>query len=156
MRRRHEVTDKDVKRIGQVVTRFRNQLMMSQETLARMCDLNIRTIRAIEEGRQQPEHDTLYRIADILGVEPFEIVGNLYDLRENSVDPSRLRVPEGVGQRIRGIRLERRISQSTLAQLAGINPNAVGEIETGNYRTTYGTLQKLADALGVNTKVLLG
>jgi transcriptional regulator with XRE-family HTH domain len=58
-----------------------------------------------------------------------------------------------LGQRIRALRRERRISQTELARAAGITPQAVSDIETGKTQAT-GYLSELARALGTTAEFL--
>lgn len=61
------------------------------------------------------------------------------------------------GQRIAQIRAERGFNQSQLARLTGFTPAFISQIEGGNRlkRSSWVTLQKLANALGVTVDDLL-
>jgi transcriptional regulator with XRE-family HTH domain len=58
-----------------------------------------------------------------------------------------------LGNRIRALRKERRISQARLAEAAGITPQAVSDIETGKTLAT-GYLSELARALDTTAEYL--
>ena len=65
-------------------------------------------------------------------------------------------MPE-IGQRVQNVRLMRMWTQARLAREAGVSPTTVSGIETGKIgRPHFGTLGKLALALGVAPEVLQG
>ena len=54
-----------------------------------------------------------------------------------------------MGYRLREIREDRRMTQEELAAKSGVSRQTISSIETEpDYNTTFGTLVKLADALG--------
>jgi len=62
-----------------------------------------------------------------------------------------------IGERVENIRRLRMWTQARLAQKAGVSPTTVSGIETGKIgRPHFGTLGKLARALGVAPEELLG
>ena len=50
----------------------------------------------------------------------------------------------------------RKLSQSELAELSGLQPSAVSHFETGRRSPSFDNLKRLADALHVTTDYLLG
>jgi len=58
--------------------------------------------------------------------------------------------------RLRAARDLRGLSQSELADRAGLKPSAVSHFETGKRAPSFDNLKKLADALEVSTDYLLG
>lgn len=60
------------------------------------------------------------------------------------------------GQRLRALRLERGLSQEKLGQLAGLDRTYVSSAEAGRRNVSLKTIYKLADALGVEAKELVG
>jgi transcriptional regulator with XRE-family HTH domain len=68
-------------------------------------------------------------------------------------------VTEGIrsqlGQRVRGLRLEYRVTQEQLAERAGLSYKFIGEIERGKANPTVDTLSRLAKALRVEIHELL-
>jgi transcriptional regulator with XRE-family HTH domain len=65
-------------------------------------------------------------------------------------------VPE-IGERVQNVRLMRMWTQARLAKEAGVSPTTVSSVETGKIgRPHFGTLNKLARALGVEPEELLG
>lgn len=54
-----------------------------------------------------------------------------------------------VGAEVRRLRKARRLTQATLGQAVGINPNLLGRIERGEQNPTLLTLARIADGLDV-------
>jgi transcriptional regulator with XRE-family HTH domain len=55
----------------------------------------------------------------------------------------------GLGQEIRQLRTHKKLSQESLAGLAGVHTNVVGRLERGKYNPTVEILSALATKLGV-------
>jgi len=64
-------------------------------------------------------------------------------------------IKEEVGFNIRRIRENRGISQEELGSLAGLHRAYIGQIERGEKNIGLKNIQKIANALNVNIKVLL-
>lgn len=50
----------------------------------------------------------------------------------------------------------RKLSQSEMAQLTGLQPSAISHFETGTRKPSFDNLRRLSDALEVTTDYLLG
>lgn len=61
----------------------------------------------------------------------------------------------GFGQRLKELRLERRISQETLAGMAGMDRTFVAQVERGRRNLSLANIHRLAIALGVPPSELL-
>jgi len=61
-----------------------------------------------------------------------------------------------IGDRLRGLRIRRAMTQDELADAAGIAKNTVNRIERNHTEPRPPTLRKLADALGVDPAELVG
>lgn len=61
-----------------------------------------------------------------------------------------------LGNRIKALRAQRRITQAILAERAGLTLAYIGRLETGHYDPQLSTLRKLAKALKVTMAELLG
>ena len=59
-------------------------------------------------------------------------------------------------ERLRKARENRGLTQSDLAQRAGLEPSAVSHFEAGRRQPSFHNLRKLADALSVSTDYLIG
>jgi transcriptional regulator with XRE-family HTH domain len=60
-----------------------------------------------------------------------------------------------LGQEIRERRIQKRLSQESLAGLAGIHTNVVGRLERGIYNPTVLVLQSIAVKLNVSMRDLM-
>ncbi|MHB2165637.1 helix-turn-helix domain-containing protein [Alsobacter sp. R-9] len=60
-----------------------------------------------------------------------------------------------IGQRVRTLRLKRKLSLGTLAELAGLSKSYIWEVENKNREITLRRISALADALGVTTEQIL-
>jgi len=61
----------------------------------------------------------------------------------------RSRIKKDFGRNIRSLRRQKGLTQEKMAELAGINPKYLGEIERGIKNPTALVVQRLASALGV-------
>jgi transcriptional regulator with XRE-family HTH domain len=60
-----------------------------------------------------------------------------------------------LGKRIRELRKKKDLSQSRLAEMAGLNDKYLGEVERGSNNISIKNLGQIATALGVETSELL-
>ena len=60
--------------LGQAVGCLRAERGMSQEVLAGLAGISRAHLSLIENGRKQPRFDTLWAIAEALGLQPSELV----------------------------------------------------------------------------------
>ena len=56
-----------------------------------------------------------------------------------------------IGDRIRALRKEKGLTQKELAQKLGVSASMIGQYETSVRKPKFETVEKIADALGVNT-----
>lgn len=63
---------------------------------------------------------------------------------------------ETLGDRIKSLRISKRLKQSQLAALVGLNPTAIHYYENGFRQPTLDTLVKLSRVFNVTTDYLLG
>jgi transcriptional regulator with XRE-family HTH domain len=54
-----------------------------------------------------------------------------------------------IGERVKKLRIRSAMTQVELAKAAGISPNTVWRLETGQHAPQLGTIRKVAQALGV-------
>jgi transcriptional regulator with XRE-family HTH domain len=55
-----------------------------------------------------------------------------------------------LGQRLRALRKQKELTQEEAGERAGVNPRYYAEVERGQRNISVGSLQKIADGLGVN------
>jgi transcriptional regulator with XRE-family HTH domain len=60
-----------------------------------------------------------------------------------------------VAREIKRLRRKKKLSQETLADLAGLHVNTIRRLETLRYDPTLSTLNKIAQALGVRLTMLV-
>ncbi|MGI5962796.1 MAG: helix-turn-helix domain-containing protein [Lawsonibacter sp.] len=65
------------------------------------------------------------------------------------------KLTQTIGHRLRGYRLDRGYSQEALAELAGLHPTYIGQVERGEKNVTVDSLAKIAGALGVSLSQVL-
>lgn len=64
----------DPKLVGEVIAQFRKKKGISQEVISGLADIGRTHLSAIERGERKPTLETLYRIANALGVKMSDIV----------------------------------------------------------------------------------
>lgn len=64
----------DPKAVGRVVKRFRESRRLSQEVLSGFAGIGRTHLSMIERGERKPTLDTLFKLAESLGVKPHELV----------------------------------------------------------------------------------
>jgi len=69
---------------------------------------------------------------------------------------SRSKIYQVVGENIHTIRRRAHLSQEQLAEKADLTTNYIGEIERAEKKITLETLEKIAGALGVHVRDLVG
>ena len=65
---------------GQVLRGYRKRINISQEALALECGLDRTFLSALERGVRQPSLKSLFKIANVLKVQPSQIVAEVEDL----------------------------------------------------------------------------
>ena len=66
-----------------------------------------------------------------------------------------MNILELVGERIRSVRTQRKLSQQALAEKAGLSYKHVGEVERGQVNVSLETLHKMAVAMDIEVCALL-
>ena len=61
-------------------------------------------------------------------------------------------IKNGFGKKLQQIRKSKKLTQSALAEKAGMNEKHISKIETGVYFPTYETLRKVLNALDINVE----
>lgn len=63
-------------------------------------------------------------------------------------------IAKSVGQRIRSYRIRLELSQEKLAELSGVHPTYIGQLERGEKNATLESIEKIAKALNVSLSQL--
>lgn len=118
--------------------------------------LNLR--REIEEVTQCviAVGDARLRIAKAEG-RPFGVQGSVfrYRIEGAKLELARAPVAARLGSALRAIRVQRHLSQSELARLAGVSPSAISQAERGHRGLSLETLLDLTARLGITLDELL-
>lgn len=63
-------------------------------------------------------------------------------------------IAKSVGQRIRSYRIKLELSQEKLAELSGVHPTYIGQLERGEKNATLESIEKIAKALNISLSQL--
>ncbi|MHB1420174.1 MAG: helix-turn-helix transcriptional regulator [Bacillota bacterium] len=130
---------------GERIRELREERGNSLAEFAGQAGISISYLSEIERGAKKPSLKTIEKIADALHVSKSQLVV----LKEESKSIS-------LGDKMRMIREERRMTLTQFADMVGISVSYVSEIERGNVYPSVHTLRTIADKLGVPLKTLLG
>ncbi len=88
---------------------------------------------------------------------PFGVQGSVFRYRDDGGEPVLEAAPAAarLGAALRAVRVQRRLSQSDLARLAGVSPSAVSQAERGQRGLSLETLLDLTARLGITLDELL-
>lgn len=70
--------------VGRVIQQFRDKKKQSQELVSGFAGIGRTHLSAIERGERKPTLETLFRIADALGVRPSTIIAAIEEELEKS------------------------------------------------------------------------
>lgn len=65
---------KGVDRFGQLMRKRRRELEMTVEELSHASDVSVSTINRIEHNKQPPSLIAIFRVCDVLGVQPGDFI----------------------------------------------------------------------------------
>lgn len=119
---------------GEKIRLLRTEKNISLQELAEKAGLSASYLSEIERGTVYPSLATLGRIAYSLGVPAGSLLG-----REASL-----------GYKLKVLREEQGLTQTHLAQLVGVTPGLIGQIEQGKVQPSLKTLEKISEAMGVS------
>lgn len=68
--------------LGKRIKELRQKRRYTQEKLAEMANIEIPSLSNIENGKNYPNHETLYKLATALNVRPFELF--IFEYYQNS------------------------------------------------------------------------
>lgn len=68
--------------LGKRIKELRQKRRYTQEKLAEMANIEIPSLSNIENGKNYPNHETLYKLATALNVRPFELF--MFEYYQNS------------------------------------------------------------------------
>jgi len=120
--------------LGAKILFLRQEKNLSLSELAEKVGISSSYLCQIENGKVMPALSTLKNIAKTLDVKP----------------ESLMTATSFVGYKIKKIRCERNITQSQLAEKAGVSAGLIGQIESGKVEPSIKTLEKIAAALSLS------
>jgi transcriptional regulator with XRE-family HTH domain len=138
--------------IAKRLKRLREERKIARSRLALSAGLSNPVVRLIEEGGV-PGVDTIERLARVLCVSPGWLA--FAPLRAEPAPPSTVEdgaplLCAGLGARLQGLRDERGLSQSSLAEATGLTRAGIGSIESGRTLPTVASVEQIARGLGVS------
>ena len=149
---------------------------LTQEELGKKSGLSAYTIQRYEYGKLNPKKDTVAKLATALNLgydytksgEPYfytfidTVPSSEYEDAEdfnqeqyrNAIEKALEDVTSStIGEKIKGIRKERGLTQKELAKQTGLSLDSIQGYEQGRYNPKLEAIAKIAGALGVDLKV---
>lgn len=134
---------------GNLIRVYRKSNKMTIKELAAKSGVSEISIRSYENNKRNPKYETLEKIADVLGIPVSEILGY-----KSQGQCDNLRALS-LGERIRTIRKNKKITLKELGVMIGVSEQAIGQYERGERELKFKTLLLIAKALGVPVSELL-
>lgn len=130
---------------GQQIRILREERGYTLQELAERAQLSLSYLSEIERGSKRPSLKTIDKLAQALDVPRSGLVED--DKQERGLS---------IGDKIRLLRKEKRLSLAELAQEVGISTSYLSEIERGTVYPSLFILKQLAREVGVPPLVLMG
>ncbi|MDI3481581.1 MAG: hypothetical protein PWQ97_1236 [Tepidanaerobacteraceae bacterium] len=127
---------------GRLIRSLRKKRNMSLQELARRSDLSVSYLSEIERGKKEPALETIEKLAAALNVSKESFFPQADTIAST---------PTVLGEKIALLRQKKGISQSELAERAGISAAYICHIEKGKVVPAVSTLRAIARALDVCT-----
>ncbi|ABB15388.1 helix-turn-helix domain-containing protein [Carboxydothermus hydrogenoformans] len=130
---------------GNKIRELREERGLTLNELSKKAGLSISYLSEIERGSKKPSLKTIDKIAKALNVNKAQIL-----------ETEQLEVSLTLGERIRLIREEKKLTISELAARVGISVSYLSEIERDTVNPSVATLRRIAEELGVSVADLMG
>lgn len=117
---------------GLRIKNIRERLKYTQEQMSELIQIDISALSKIENGKNFPSYETLYKFFGILKINPTE----LFDFDKKKF-----------GKRLRQLRLSRNLSQDQLCDKLDMNASMLSNFETGKNAPALETMIKISKAL---------
>ncbi|GAV22428.1 helix-turn-helix domain-containing protein [Carboxydothermus pertinax] len=130
---------------GNKIRELREERGLTLNDLSKKAGLSISYLSEIERGSKKPSLKTIDKIAKALNVNKAQIL-----------DTDQLETSLTLGEKIRLVREERKLTIGELAQRAGISVSYLSEIERDTVNPSIATLRRIAEELGVSVADLMG
>lgn len=129
---------------GEQIRAFREERGYTLQELAKRANLSLSYLSEIERGSKRPSLKTIDKLAAALNVAKTQLIEG--DLTDTGLS---------LGDKIRMLRTEKKMSLQELAQKAGISLSYLSEIERGTVYPALGTLKRLAESLNVPPSAIM-
>ena len=134
---------------GNLIRVYRKSNKMTIKELAEKSGVSEISIRSYENNKRNPKYENLEKIAYVLGIPVSEILG--YKLQGQCDNLRAL----SLGERIRTIRKNKKITLKELADKINVSTPTVSRYESNKREPNYETLLLIAEALEVPVSELL-
>lgn len=148
--------DKNLQILANRVKAERKGRDLSQEQFADMIGISLSSFARLENGKGSPSVETLEAIAKAVDCTIADLFRNE---RAEEYVYYNLSTPESkaaLGKRLRSLMIEKGLSVEKLSEKSGILANTLYSYLNGARSPNAGTLARIAEALGVTIRVLLG
>lgn len=130
---------------GEKIRALREERGYTLQDLARRANLSLSYLSEIERGSKKPSLKTLEKLAAALNVPKTQLIEG--DVVERGLS---------LGDKIRLLRTEKKMSLQELAERAGISLSYLSEIERGTVYPSLNTVKRIAEALDVPPTSIMG
>jgi transcriptional regulator with XRE-family HTH domain len=136
--------------VGQNIKKYRILAGLTQKELAEALGKKAMTIMRYESGRIFPPIPVLDEIAKIFDVNTNSLMS------ERDSETKDFLEMNSFGENLKNIRLRKKLKQSDLSKISGVGVSTISLIENNTLKPRAGTIKKLADALEIPLKTLIG
>lgn len=122
---------------------------IQQKDLAAVLGIGANTLSQYENGKREPDNETLVRLADYFGVSVDYLLDHATEAESSSHNIVNM-------ERLIELRKQQNLTQQDMARILGISRQAYSNYELGNREADYTTLKKLSNYFNVTVDYLLG
>lgn len=122
---------------GEKIRFIRRGRSLSVNELSELSGISVKKIKGYEEGVEEPDLETLEKLAEVLNV-------TIRYFFEKNTDTM------SIGERVRKEREKLGMTGASLADKAGISPAMISQVENDQAEPSLDTLENIAQALGVS------
>jgi transcriptional regulator with XRE-family HTH domain len=136
--------------VGQNIKKYRILSGLKQQELAEAMGKRTGTIQKYEYGQIFPPIPVLDEIAKIFDINVNSLVSDSYSETKDFLEMNLF------GENLKNIRSQKNLRQSDLSKISGVSTNTISLIENNILKPRVRTLKKLAAALEIPLKTLIG
>jgi len=127
---------------GNKLKYMRESRDLSLEDLSEICDIPVNMIEKFEGGQEVPDLDSLKKLSEGLNI----TIKYFLDRSDNG---------NNLGSRIKRLRIDRDLTIVALADMVGVTPGFISQIENGQANPQLDTLEVIAKCLNTSAAYLL-